>query len=155
VLRYLASGWDLMIGHPPCTYLNKAGLRWLYRDGRLANGIAPLRWRRMREAAAFYNSLKAADIPRIALENSEMHPYALELCGKPDQKVQPWMFGHGETKCISLQLKNLPALVPTRVVSGRVPRVHFAAPGKDRWKTRARFLPGVAAAMADQWGGLS
>jgi hypothetical protein len=91
-----------------------------------------------------------ADVPRIAIEN----PVSVisSRIRKPDQIVQPWMFGHGETKATCLWLKNLPKLVPTDIVDGRQPRVHHASPGPERWKERSRTLPGIAAAMAEQWG---
>jgi hypothetical protein len=146
--------FDLMIAHPPCRYLNHAGVRWLYKKGRKVNGRDPDRWRRMRAAAILFNRLKEAPIKRIAVENSEMHPYAIALCGRPDQIIQPWQFGHGETKATWLQLKNLPPLEPTDIVEGREPRVHYASPGVDRWKERSRTLHGIANAMADQWGSL-
>jgi hypothetical protein len=92
-----------------------------------------------------------APIERIAIEN----PISIisSKIRKPDQIVQPWMFGHGETKATCLWLKNLSPLKPTNVVEGREPRVHYASPGPDRWKERSRTLPGFAKAMADQWGG--
>lgn len=165
VLKAIAiEQWDLGIFHPPCTFLNMAGIRWLYKGGKKINGRDEARWAAMREAAAFYNALKAAKIPRIALENSKMHPYAVELCGKQTQIVQPHMFGHPEFKGISLQLHNLPKLRPTRQLA--IPAhgtktyaewsvVHRASPGPDRWKDRSRTYQGVADAMAAQWGVLS
>lgn len=94
-------------------------------------------------------------VPRVAAENSEMHPHALRIVGRPaDQTIQPWQFGHGETKATCLWLRNLPPLQPTKIVSGRTPRVHHASPGPNRWKERSRTLPGIANAMADQWGNL-
>jgi len=93
-----------------------------------------------------------APIPRIAIEN----PIGVisSRIRKPDQIIQPWMFGHGETKATCLWLKNLPKLTPTDIVDGRTPRVHHASPGPDRWKERSRTLPGIAKAMAEQWGNL-
>lgn len=152
--------WDLAIFHPPCTFLNMAGIRWLYRKGKKINGKDSARWKSMREAADFYNRLKGAPIKRIALENSKMHPYAVALCGKQDQVVQPHMFGHPEFKGISLQLHNLPPLVATNQLV--VPKhgtdeykrwsvVHNMTPSPDRWKDRSRTYAGVAEAMAAQW----
>jgi len=141
VLGFLSDGWDLMIAHPPCTHLTRAGDRWY------AGSAERL------EATEFVLKLARACIPHIAIENPRG---ALNrLWRKPDQVVQPWMFGHGETKATCLWLKNLPPLMATVVDSGRPPRVHYAAPGPDRWKDRSRTLPGIAEAMADQWGGLA
>jgi site-specific DNA-cytosine methylase len=131
--------WDLMVAHPPCTYLAVSGARW-FKDRRPEQ----------EDALAFVRLLMDAPIPRIALEN----PVSVisSRIRKPDQIIQPWMFGHPETKATCLWLKNLPPLVPTDIVDGRKPRVHYASPGPDRWKERSRTLTGIAAAMADQWG---
>ena len=135
----LYAGWDLMIAHPPCTDLAVSGARWFARKHR-------------EQAAAleFVRELLAAPIPRIALEN----PVSVisTRIRKPDQTVQPWQFGHGESKRTCFWLRNLPPLVPTRIVEGREPRVHRMAPGPDRWRERSRTFPGIAAAMARQWG---
>lgn len=133
--------WDLMIAHPPCTHLAVSGARW-FKD-KAAD---------QERALEFVRRLLAAPVPRIALEN----PVSVisTRIRKPDQIIQPWQFGHGETKATCLWLKNLPPLKPTNVVAGRTPRVHHASPGPDRWKERSRTLPGIAAAMADQWGSL-
>lgn len=133
--------WDLMVAHPPCTHLTRAGDRWY------AN--SPER----EQAVEFVRTLATAPIPRIAIENPR--GALSRLWRKPDQVIQPWMFGHGETKATCLWLKNLPPLMATAPVEGREPRVHYAAPGPDRWKERSRTLAGIAAAMADQWGGLA
>jgi hypothetical protein len=139
VLDALDQEWDLLIAHPPCTYLAVSGARW-FKD-------RPLEQMR---ALAFVSYLLDAPIPRIALEN----PVSVisSHIRKPDQIIQPWMFGHGEVKATCLWLKNLPKLVPTDIVDGRTPRVHHASPGPNRWKERSRTLPGIAAAMAAQWG---
>jgi hypothetical protein len=131
-------GFDLMIAHPPCTYLAVSGARWM-KD----------RPRETLDALMFVRALLAAPIPRIALEN----PVSIisTLIAKPTQIIQPWQFGHGEVKATCLWLKNLPPLQPTNIVPGREPRVHYASPGPDRWKERSRTLPGIAAAMAQQW----
>lgn len=159
--------WDLLIAHPPCRVLNHAGVRWLYKDGKRwlkdeegnvigENPRNEPRWDEMRESVKFFLSLLDAPVDKVAVENSQMHPHALELVGvKPTQSIQPWQFGHGEVKETCLWLRGLPPLKPTNVVSGRVPRVHFASPGPDRWKERSRTLPGIAKAMAEQWGTLS
>lgn len=152
-LLYLR-GWepDLLIAHPPCTYLANSGVRWLYKDGAPDED----RWMRMADSAAFFGALLLADVPRIAVENPIMHRYGKDIIGRgQDQIIQPWMFGHGETKATGLWLKNLPNLKPTDIVDGRKPRVHHASPGPDRWKERSRTLPGIADAMADQWGSLA
>src|SRR5690606_15331031 len=137
----LHDGWDLMVAHPPCTHLAVSGARW-FKDKQ----------QEQEEALAFVRTLMDAPIPRIAVEN----PVSVisSRIRKPDQIIQPWMFGHGETKKTCLWLTNLPPLVPTDIVEGREARVHRMPPGPDRWKERSRFYPGIAAAMADQWGGL-
>ena len=135
--------WNLMIAHPPCTFLANSGVRWLANN--------PERMRAMQHAAWFFKSLCSVErIPRIAVENPIPHRYA--QLPPYTQIIQPWQFGHGEIKATCLWLKNLPPLVPTSIVEGRHARVHRASPGPDRWKERSRTLPGIAAAMADQWG---
>lgn len=139
VLNILHDDWDLMVAHPPCTKLCRAGDRWYNNSPERA------------EAVAFVQALYVAPIPRIAIEN----PRGLNrLWMRESQAIQPWMFGHGETKATLLWLKNLPPLIATAVVQGREPRVHFAAPGPNRWKERSRTLTGIAEAFADQWGSL-
>lgn len=139
VLTILEDGWDLMIAHPPCTYLAVSGARWF------AERKEKQEW-----ALWFVNTLLTAPIPRIALEN----PISIisSRIRKPDQIIQPWQFGHGETKATCLWLKNLPVLVPTNVVSERENRVHKEPPSPERWKNRSRTLCGIASAMAEQWG---
>ena len=140
-LKVLRQGWDLMIAHPPCTHLAVSGARW-FKD-KIVEQAAALR---------FVQALLDAPVERIALEN----PISIisRAIRKPDQIIQPWMFGHGETKATCLWLKNLPKLVPTNIVEGRHARVHLEPPGPDRWKNRSRTLQGIADAMADQWGGI-
>lgn len=139
----LDRSWDLMIAHPPCTRLANSGVCWLEKRGL---------WGEMREAAAFFRELLNAPIPRIAVENPIPHRYAVEQIGrKYDQIIQPWQFGHGETKATCLWLKNLPLLKPTNIVDGRVARVHREPPGPDRWKNRSRTMIGIAKAMSQQW----
>lgn len=132
------SRWDLMIAHPPCTHLAVSGARW-FKD----------KVTEQNEAIRFVMDLMTSDVPRIALEN----PVSVisSRVRKPDQVIQPWMFGHGEIKATCLWLVGLPKLVPTNVVDGREARVHRMPPGPNRWKERSRTLPGVAAAMAEQW----
>jgi hypothetical protein len=151
VLDWLDGDWDLMIAHPPCTYLANSGVRWLYGGKGTVRDDA--RWALMEDSADFFRHLLDAPIPHIAVENPIMHSHA--GIRKPDEIIQPWMFGHGETKATGLWLKRLPPLVPTHVVTERHPRVHYASPGPDRWKERSRTLQGIADAMAEQWGGLS
>ena len=141
VRDFLGDDWDLMIAHPPCTYLAVSGARWF-------------RERRQEQVAAldFVRALLDAPIPCIALEN----PVSIisSRIRKPDQIIQPWQFGHGETKATCLWLKGLPKLVPTDVVDGREARVHRMAPGPTRWLERSRTFKGIAEAMANQWGAL-
>lgn len=145
VLNHLGDGWDLMIAHPPCTYLCNSGVCWLYRkEGR---------WDQMKEAAKFFKRFLEAPIPRIAVENPIMHKYAIEIIGRrQDQVIQPYMFGHGERKATCLWLKNLSPLEPTELVEGREQRLHRLPPSPDRWKERSRTYKGIAEAMATQWG---
>lgn len=144
--------WDMMIFHWPCTRLCNSGVRWLYGGkGKIPDSR---RWRAMEsDAHCFRNLLVRDDVPRICGENPIMHRYGRAIVGqKWSQKIQPWQFGHGETKATCLWLKGLPLLTPTLIVEGRQPRVHHASPGPDRWKERSRTLEGVAKAMAEQWG---
>lgn len=138
----LYDGWDLSIMHPPCTVLTRAGARWW--KGREAE---------QGEALDFVRMLLDAPIARKALENP---PGKIGTAIRPaDQYIQPWQFGHGETKMTGLWLVNLPLLVPTNVVDGREARVHKMAPGPNRWRERSRTYTGIAEAMADQWGSLA
>lgn len=143
LLTLLNHGWDLAIFHPPCTHLSVSGAR--HFAAKRADG-------RQQEAIAFFLALARAPIPRIAIEN----PVCImsTVWRKPDQTLQPWQYGHGETKATCLWLKNLPPLVPTNIVEGREARVHRMPPGPDRWKERSRTFTGVAQAMAEQWGSL-
>jgi site-specific DNA-cytosine methylase len=135
----LNNGWDLMIAHPPCTHLAVSGARW-FKDKQVEQA----------EALDFVRLLLDAPIPKIALEN----PISIisSRIRKPDQIIQPWWFGHGETKATCLWLKGLPKLVATNVVEGREARVHKMPPSENRWKERSRTYEGVAQAMAQQWG---
>lgn len=143
----LNDGWDLlMVAHPPCTRLCNSGVRWLAERNL---------WRELDEAADLFSVLWNAPIDRVAVENPVMHKHAksrIRNYAEPAQVVQPWQFGHGETKATCLWLKNLPKLVPTQIVPGREPRVHRMPPGPNRWKERSRTFPGIAQAMAQQWG---
>ena len=137
----LNDGWDMMVAHPPCTHLAVSGARHFAR--KRASG-------EQQEALDFVRLLLDAPIAKIALENP-ISIISSEI-RKPDQIVQPWMFGHGETKATCLWLKNLPKLTPTEVVDGREARVHRMPPSADRWKKRSETYPGIAKAMAEQWG---
>ena len=137
----LNDGWDMMVAHPPCTHLAVSGARHFAR--KRASG-------EQQEALDFVRLLLDAPIAKIALENP-ISIISSEI-RKPDQIVQPWMFGHGETKATCLWLKNLPKLTPTDVVDGRAARVHRMPPSADRWKKRSETYPGIAKAMAEQWG---
>ncbi len=141
LLAILGDGWDMMIAHPPCTDLAVSGARHFAE--KIADG-------RQGRALDFVRALMDAPIPRIAIEN----PVSVisSHIRKPDQIIQPWQFGHGETKATCLWLKNLPKLVPTDIVEGRSDRIHKMPPGPDRWKERSRTYPGIAEAIADQWG---
>lgn len=135
----LKDRWDLMIAHPPCTHLAVSGARWFKH-----------KLNEQAEALEFVKLLLQADIPRIALEN----PISIisSRIRKPDQIIQPWQFGHGETKATCLWLKNLPKLEPTDIAIRRKSRIHDMPPGPDRWKERSRTYQGIADAMAAQWG---
>lgn len=135
----LGDGWDILIAHPPCTHLAVSGARWWASKPPSLQA----------EALAFVNELLNAPVHFIALENP-ISAISSKI-RKPDQIIQPWQFGHGETKATCLWLKNLHPLRPTRVVSGRENRVHREPPGPERWKNRSRTFPGIAAAMAAQW----
>jgi hypothetical protein len=141
VMDILGKGWDLMIAHPPCTHLAVSGARW-FKDKQVEQ----------KEALEFVKLLLDAPIPKIALEN----PISIisSRIRKPDQIIQPWQFGHGETKATCLWLKNLPLLVPTNIVEGREARVHKMPPSPTRWKERSKTYEGIAKAMAQQWGNL-
>jgi hypothetical protein len=135
--------WDLMIAHPPCTDLAVSGAR--HFTHKRINGS-------QQASASFFMMLANCSIPRIAIEN----PVCImsTLWRKPDQIIQPWQFGHGETKATCLWLKNLPLLMPTKLVEGREQRIHNLPPSPDRWKLRSETFDGIADAMASQWGEL-
>lgn len=157
VRNHLKPGlWDLLIvAHPPCTRLCNSGVRWLSvpPPGRTREQM----WQELHDGAELFSVLWNAPCHRIACENPVMHGHAKRLIRnyqEPAQSVQPWQYGHGETKRTCLWLRNLPALRPTCIVEGRTPRVHRMPPGPNRWKERSRFYPGIAAAMAEQWGSI-
>jgi hypothetical protein len=149
VLKILNDGWDLMIAHPPCTHLAVSGARWFkekQRDGIQARAI-DFFFKLIQPA---HSDMKWKEIYQICIEN----PIGIMsgIFRKPDQIIQPWQFGHGETKATCLWLKNLPLLVPTNIVEGREARIHRMPPGPNRSKERSRTCPGIANAMAEQWG---
>jgi len=154
VRDHLHDGWDLLIvAHPPCTRLCNSGVRWLHTPppGKTQADM----WRELDEGAALFSDCWNAPIPHKAIENPVMHRHAKERIRNYRefaQSVQPWQFGHPETKRTCLWLDNLPPLKPTQVVEGREARVHRMPPGPDRWKERSRFFAGIAEAMANQWG---
>jgi len=136
--------WDIGIFHPDCTHIAVSGARHFvekWRDGRQA------------KATAFFMQCMNAPIPKVAVENAVC--IMSRLWRKPDQIVQPWQFGHGETKATCLWLRGLPKLRPTNVVEGREPKVHHMPPSEHRWKDRSRTYDGIAQAMAAQWGAIS
>lgn len=159
VLRVLDSSWDLMIAHPPCTYLSRAGYSWVNKPD---SSTLPLKGQprraAMKEAARFFMALYNAPIPRVAVEN----PRPIVHAGLPPytQVIQPWMFGHGETKATCMWLRGLPPLVPTHMKddlfaeqepTGREQRLHKLPPSPNRAKERSKTFPGIAKAMAEQW----
>ena len=165
----LAEDWDLMVAHPPCTFLSNSGAGHMYvgkgkeEKARLGYTIDQERWANMEEGAAFFNLLWTASVPRIAVENPIMHGWGVErVGGKASQFVQPYEFGHLESKKTGFRLKNLPPLTPSNnlvkefndLPKSETHKVHRMSPGPERWKNRSRTFPGIAQAMADQWGPL-
>lgn len=158
ILTVLNDGWDLAIFHTPCTYLANSGVRWLYnKDG--SRNIK--RWEFMERDALLFKATMEAKIPRKANENPIMHKYAVEIIGRrQDQVIQPSMFGHTESKATCLWLQNLPLLVATNNVSEimktmskkETQRIHYMPPSPDRQRKRSETFPGIAQAMAQQWG---
>lgn len=152
---YRGGHWDLMIAHPPCTYMTNAGVTWLHKDST--------RWEKLDEGAAFFKALWEAPIQRIAIENPVMHKYAKERIGgmQQTQTIQPYQFGHMEQKATCLWLKGLMPLRPTTDLKAETKalpdnqrqRLHYLPPSADRWKLRSTTFKGIAEAMADQWGG--
>lgn len=144
IFDVLDEGWELMIAFPPCTDLAVSGAK--HFAAKIADG-------RQGRAIEFVRRLLGANVPRIALENP-VGVISTKL-RKPDQYIQPWQFGHGETKKTGLWLKNLPHLTPTRVVAGREQRIWRMPPSATRARDRSRTYPGIAAAMAEQWGNIT
>jgi hypothetical protein len=153
VFDIINDGFDLMIAHPPCTYLTNSGVTWLHKD--------ITRWPKLFEGAEFFKKLLNAPIPKIAIENPIMHKYSKSIIGThQSQVVQPWMFGHAESKATCLWLKGLPLLKETNNVKEeflRLPkkeaqRLHYLPPSADRWKIRSTTFKGIAEAIARQYG---
>jgi site-specific DNA-cytosine methylase len=140
IFDLIDDGWDLAIFHPPCTHLAVSGARHFAE--KRADG-------RQQSALEFVRRLMDCNIPKWALEN----PVSIisSHIRKPDQIIQPWMFGHGETKATCLWLKNLPLLTPTNIVQGRYARIHRMPPSPERWAKRSETYPGIAEAMSTQW----
>jgi hypothetical protein len=150
---YKYGDFDLLIAHPPCTYIANSGVQWLHKD--------ILRWHEMKRASIFFKALLDADIPKKCIENPIPHKYGVKIIGrKYDQIVQPWMFGHTEKKATCLWLEGLPKLKPTNIVKDEMERLpknqqqrsYYLPPGKDRSKLRSITFQGIADAMAEQWG---
>lgn len=139
--RHQVTRWNLIIAHPPCTDLCSSGARWFAE--KRADG-------RQQRSIEFFMRFVNADCERIAIEN----PVGImsNIYRKPDQIIQPWQFGHGETKATCLWLKGLLPLIPTDIVEGRDQRIWRMSPGSDRAKLRSKTFPGIARAMAEQWG---
>lgn len=164
VLPLLEEDWDLLIAHPPCTYLCNSGAKHLYIGCRKENGPEPERWEKMRAGVEFYRRFRHARARRKAIENPVMHGHAMELLGfrEPRQFVQPWWFGEPAFKATGFELENLPPLQATRRLTPPKPgtaehkawsRIHRASPGPNRWRERSKTFAGMAAAMAAQWAG--
>lgn len=154
VFDIINNGFDLMIAHPPCTYLTVSANKWLKDQPPRKSGtlVGEERRQAREESIDFVMALQNCGIPKIAIEN----PVGClsTRWRKPDQVLQPWMFGHGETKATCLWLKGLPVLIPTDIVDGREQRLHYLPKTVDRWKLRSKTFQGIANAMAAQWGSL-
>lgn len=141
IRRHLYRDWDMIIAFPPCTHISVSGARWFKEkkeDGRQQKGID------------FFNLFTNLKCKKVAIEN----PIGImsTIYRKPDQIIQPWMFGHGETKATCLWLKGLPLLKPTNIVKGREARIHKMSPSSERSILRSKTFLGIAQAMAEQWG---
>lgn len=154
VLAVLREPWDMVIAHPPCTYLTVSANKWLKDQPPRKSGALVGRARReaVEDAARFFMACYEAKSPLVCVENP------IGIMGRrfraPDQIIQPWQFGHGETKATCLWIKGLPKLQPSNIVSGREQRLHMLPPSKDRWKIRSKTFQGIADAMASQWSNL-
>jgi hypothetical protein len=145
VTHELYKEWDLIIAHPPCTRLSNSGVRWLHERDL---------WQEMYFACEFFNMFQTAALSgyKVCIENPIPHKYAVKYIGKYTQIIQPWQFGHPESKATCLWLYNLPKLEPTNIVEGREHRIWKMPPSPERQKLRSKTYPGIAAAMAEQWG---
>jgi len=142
--------WDLVIAHPPCTFQCNSGVRWLHTE--------PGRWDQMRQGAEFFRAFLELDVPFVAVENPVMHRYSREIVGRgPDFTCQPWQFGDDEKKRTCWWTKNLPPLTPTSLLDGSTAAasIHRAPPGPDRARIRSQTFPGMADAIANQWGAIA
>jgi hypothetical protein len=145
VSKLLSIPWDLVVAFPPCTYLCNSGVRWLHTEYS--------RWPKMVEGALFFVKHFGFKTKLLAIENPILHKYAMEIINRPySQIIQPWQFGHGETKATCLWLKGLPLLKPTNIVEGREHRIHLLGGGVINSEIRSLTYQGVATAMAEQWG---
>jgi len=154
VMDIINNGWDMLIAHPPCTYMSNSGVSHLHKD--------PKRWLELFEAGAFFKRFLDADIPKIVIENPIMHKYGKQLIGnvRQSQVIQPWMYGHTEQKATCLWIKGLPLLVESNNVKDEMmllpknkrQRLHYLPPSPNRWKLRSTTYKGIASAMAEQWG---
>ena len=155
VLPLLEQKWDMIIAFPPCTYLTVSANKWYKEQPERKSGtlVGKAREAAREEAISFFMKFYNADCDRIAIEN----PIGVmsSRLRKPDQVIQPWMFGHGETKATCLWLKGLPKLIATDIVEGREQKLHYLSPSKDRAQLRSKTFPGIAKAMAEQWGKLA
>ena len=144
VVPLLSEEWDLVIAHPPCTRLCNSGVRWLHERNL---------WKELDESAAFFVKFLNANAPKVAVENPTPHRYARERIGRgPDFAIQPYHFGHDDTKRTCFWVRNLPPLMSSILSPERSAVVHRESPSPDRWKNRSRTYTGIAEAMADQWG---
>lgn len=150
IFDVLDDGWDMMIAHPPCTYLTNAANKWLYVDSSKSTVQERLIYRE--SAIYFFKELMDASIEKIAIENPQPHPYVMKKVGRFTDKVQPWMFGDPETKGVCWWLKSLAPLMSTDICSIREAVKHNLPPSPDRAKLRSKFFPNMAHAMAEQWG---
>lgn len=154
VLDVLHLGWDLVVGHPPCTYLCNSGVRWLSIGGT----INQQRYQHMKSGCDLFAAIYKSPVKMVAIENPVMHKFAREYLQNHHQipthtqTIQPYQFGHGESKRTCLWLRGLPNLTPTNEVEGREQRIWKLPPSEHRWKERSRTFQGIADAMANQWG---
>jgi hypothetical protein len=161
VLNHLNEGWDMMIAHPPCTYLANSGVQHMYVGRKKENGICPTRFKEMMEAKEFFIKLLNSNIDKICIENPVPHNFS--KLPKYSQIVQPYFFGEEAQKKTCLWLKGLPLLEPTKIVGkgekyitgkgkSNGSKWYQVPPGPDRWKIRSKTFQSIASAMAEQWG---